>query len=328
VRKPSVCKVGEEQPSIEELEKDEYLIAVAVWESQQRRIAAGAGAVDDPADPVPVCLFEAELGDQETFPALAGMETKPVPQLLHGAWAAEPEKDGEYLPRSQQECAVLEFVTKMTPAELIPEQYLPRSQQEFAVLEFVTKVTPAELTPEQLPRNVAKVAEDEIESTRKQEPEHNEERTPEKCPQPAPQEQEVVDELHEDWIVVASDDASKAAASLGQVARTSFDAQHPRNVFGKKAVSKHTMSAADSHETGSDIDWSASGMPTDLLRRFIRGSINASRHGVQSENKMAPTASHIMRAQNLGSSKRERSQPSTPRSHSKPRVVRQTSRGR
>jgi len=296
-RKPSVGKIGDEEPSIEELEYDEYLIAAAVSKMQQRRNAAEAG--DAPAVSLPLRPFQADLGDENAFPAFALIETKPAPQILHGAWALEAETDTKS--------------TELTPEKFTGGSWLGHSRE-----------LAAEMTPEKFPKNIAEEATGEGDCM---ESKHNEELSPQNCPSSTAQRQGVAEELPEDWVVVASDDASKAAASLSQVGMTSFDGQHPRNVFGKKTASKGAMSGANSQETSAGVDWSSAGIPTDLLRRLIRGSVDAA-HGVQAQNKAAPTPSHIMHAQNVGSSKRERSTPTTPRSHSKPRAMRQTSRGR
>jgi len=172
------------------------------------------------------------------------------------------------------------------------------------------------LTPEKPPQPVAEDAEDK------------ERLKPEKMPQLAQQKHEAADELAKDWIVVASDGAHKDAVYSGQVGGISFDGQHPRNTFGKKPAAKRVMSEADPEEAGNGFDWSQPGMPNGLLRCIIRGSVNEAHHGVHSENNMVPLPGHIMHAQNIGSSKREKSTPTTPRSHSKPRTMRPSSRGR
>jgi hypothetical protein len=269
---------------MEELEMDELLIAAAVRESQRRRNMARA--CEAPAAPMPVCLFQADLADQMHFPAIAITETKPSPQVLHGAWAAAGDHDAK---------------------DAMPT---------------------AEVTTFMSPENFAEEALHEDECTEAQETEHDEELTPEKFPQSEPQQQAVADEFSENWIVVASDDATRPTFSSSLVAKASFDGQHPRNASAKKTAPKRTVSGADSQEAGPGIDWSQVGMPTNLLRRLIRGSMNSAHDGVQAQSKTAaPTPIHILHAQNIGSSKRERSTPSTPRSHSKPRAVRQTSRG-
>jgi len=122
----------------------------------------------------------------------------------------------------------------------------------------------------------------------------------------------------EDWVVVSSDEASKAADSLQMV--ESFDAQHPRNMFAKKTPPKLAMPKDESEEPIPNIDWSKAGTPTEWMKRLIRGSANAAHRGLNSEKKAAPVPLHALRAQNIGSSKRQKSTPRTPRSQSKPRA--------
>jgi len=122
----------------------------------------------------------------------------------------------------------------------------------------------------------------------------------------------------EDWVVVSSDEASKAADSLQMV--ESFDAQHPRNMFAKKTPLKLAMPKDESEEPIPSIDWSKAGTPTEWMKRLIRGSANAAHHGLNSDKKAATVPLHALRAQNIGSSKRQKSTPRTPRSQSKPRA--------
>lgn len=129
------------------------------------------------------------------------------------------------------------------------------------------------------------------------------------------------DKLANEWVVVSSNDASKTAHTTSMVAVEAFDGQHPRNMFTKKAASKQTRVV--SQDASSGIDWSHAGIPTDLIRRLIRGSANAAHRGLHSENKSSPLPVHVMRAQNVGTAKRQSSTPKTPRSQSKSRAIKQ-----
>jgi hypothetical protein len=130
----------------------------------------------------------------------------------------------------------------------------------------------------------------------------------------------VEDGTTEDWVIVSSDVAT-ASASIR--AKQSFDAQHPRNAVARRQTSK-----TGPEQGAPSIDWSVAGTPTALIRQLIRGSANAAHHGIYDEKKASVVPLHIMRAENIGSSKRQKSAPKTPRSQSKPRAMRQPSIGR
>jgi len=131
------------------------------------------------------------------------------------------------------------------------------------------------------------------------------------------------DAVADDWVVVSADDV-KAAASSRDI---SFDAQHPRNMFAKTTSAKPVVSKVEP-ESGAGIDWTQAGMPIELIRRLVRGSVNPAHHGPHCEKKVSQVPLDVMRAQNAGSSKRQSSTPRTPRSQSKPRAQRSHSSGR
>jgi hypothetical protein len=134
-------------------------------------------------------------------------------------------------------------------------------------------------------------------------------------------EKEIEQQLGQDWVVL-SDDVSKVSGSAHVVEKNAFDGRHPRNIFAKKAASKPMTSKVAGQEADAPgLDWSQAGVPVDLVRRLIRGSVNAA-HRSPSEKKVAPLPVHVMRAQNIGSSnKRERSTPKSPRCQSKPCMI-------
>jgi len=131
--------------------------------------------------------------------------------------------------------------------------------------------------------------------------------TPEKLSQPIGKESPKVacSELKEDWVIV------------------SFDAQHPRNVFAKKTASQSTKSKGGSQEAACSIDWSQSGIPTEVKKQLIHASANPAHQGLHAKSQSTPIPFDIMRTQNIGSSRRQKSVPKSPRSHSKPRGMRQ-----
>jgi hypothetical protein len=133
--------------------------------------------------------------------------------------------------------------------------------------------------------------------------------------------QNAEDATAEDWVIVSSDAASANSSSIR--AKQSFDAQHPRNAVARRQTSK-----TGPEQAAPSFDWSAVGMPHALLRQLIRGSVNAAHHGIHGEKKASVVPLHVMRVQNIGSSKRQKSTQKSPRSQSKPRAMRQPSVGR
>jgi len=131
----------------------------------------------------------------------------------------------------------------------------------------------------------------------------------------------VEDDVAKDWVVVSSSDASKTSRSTTTIGI--FDSQHPRNTFAKKSASKAVTSKDDVPDCADCIDWSKAGMPIELISRLIRGSANSAHRGVHSQSNISTLPAHVIRAQNIGSSKRQTSTPKTPpRSQSKPRAAR------
>lgn len=127
------------------------------------------------------------------------------------------------------------------------------------------------------------------------------------------------DEVPKDWILVAPEDVKKADVSRS-VAKPAFDGQHPRNMFAKKAAIKYATSKDDAQEA-CGFDWSGAGMPHALIKRLIHGSANSA-HRVPHTAQAAPSPPmSVLRVQNVGSAKRERSTPKSPRSNSKSRAM-------
>jgi hypothetical protein len=126
------------------------------------------------------------------------------------------------------------------------------------------------------------------------------------------------EELSKDWVVVAPEDGQKANVP-SSVATTAFDGQHPRNMFANKSATRNVTPKDDSKEGSCAIDWSSAGMPTALIKRLINGSANSAHRAPRAEKDVTPVPMNVLRAKNLGSSKRERSTPKSPRSSSKPR---------
>lgn len=121
-----------------------------------------------------------------------------------------------------------------------------------------------------------------------------------------------------DWILVP---ASKADL---------FDKQHPRNLFGKKQDAKQVKSQESSYKLELGIDWSQEGIPTEIKKQIIHASVTASHRGFHAKDQASPVPIGVLRAQNhVGSYKRENSVPKkTPRSASKPKVLKQPAAGR
>merc|ERR1712054_34799 len=134
---------------------------------------------------------------------------------------------------------------------------------------------------------------------------------------------ETEEELPKDWIVVDDADADKANVSCS-VNKQTFDGQHPRNLFSKTGPTKHAPVKAHCQEAECKMDWSSAGMPTALLKRLIHGNANGAHRGPHTEKGAAPVPMNILRAQNLGSSKRERSAPKSPRASSNSRAMKHT----
>jgi hypothetical protein len=130
----------------------------------------------------------------------------------------------------------------------------------------------------------------------------------------------------DDWIFVASDDAGTASPPSSSAAE-SFDALRSRNSLLVTNLTTPKRKP-DLPAEASGIDWSVPGIPNELLKKLVRGITHVSRHGPPSEEKVAPVPIRVMRAQNVGSSRRQRSTPKSPRSHSKPHATRQARTGR
>lgn len=153
--------------------------------------------------------------------------------------------------------------------------------------------------------------------------------TPEKEPQTQRRfpisDKENTEEVSKDWIVVAPEDVQRSKVS-DSVFRAAFDGQHPRNMFGiksekRKDTTKHAPTKDDSKETQCAIDWSSAGIPTSLIKRLINGSANSAHRAPHIDKDAILVPMNVLRAQNLGSSKRERSTPKSPRSSSKSRAM-------
>lgn len=130
------------------------------------------------------------------------------------------------------------------------------------------------------------------------------------------------DEVSKDWVVVTSEDAEKDDVSRS-VAKAAFDGQHPRNLFASKGATRHAISKDDYQEV-SGMDWSSAGMPTALIKRLIHGSANTAHRGPHTTQAAPLAPMNVLRAKNLGSSKRERSTPKSPRSNSNSRAMKHT----
>lgn len=144
------------------------------------------------------------------------------------------------------------------------------------------------------------------------------EKEPQRCRQHETADKENEDAVAKDWVVVSSDDAEKADASRPR-AKPAFDGQHPRNLFANKGA-KHAASKDDWQEV-SGMDWSSAGMPTSLIKRLIHGNTNNAHRGPHPTQAAPLAPMNVLRAQNLGSSKRERSTPKSPRSNSSSRAM-------
>jgi hypothetical protein len=130
----------------------------------------------------------------------------------------------------------------------------------------------------------------------------------------------------DDWIFVASDDAGTASPPPTSEAE-SFDVLRSRDSLLVTNLTTPKRKP-DLPEEASGIDWSVPGIPKELLKKLVRSITHVSRHSSLSEENVAPVPLRVMRAQNVGSSRRERSTPKSPRSHSKPHTMRQARTGR
>lgn len=145
------------------------------------------------------------------------------------------------------------------------------------------------------------------------------EKSTQRCRHQVAEDKENEDDMPKDWVVLTSEDAEKADLSR-PVSQTGFDSQHPRNLFANKGATKHATLKADSQELPG-MDWSSAGMPTALIKRLIHGSSNTAHRGPHNAQASPLAPMSVLRAQNLGSSKRERSTPKSPRSNSNSRVM-------
>mmetsp|Transcript_106860 Transcript_106860/g.168868 ORF Transcript_106860/g.168868 Transcript_106860/m.168868 type:complete len:352 (-) Transcript_106860:323-1378(-) len=130
----------------------------------------------------------------------------------------------------------------------------------------------------------------------------------------------------DDWIFVASDDAGTASPPPTSEAE-SFDVLRSRDSLLVTNLTTPKRKP-DLPEEASGIDWSVPGIPKELLKKLVRSITHVSRHSSLSEENVAPVPLRVMRAQNVGSSRRQRSTPKSPRSHSKPHTMRQARTGR
>mmetsp|Transcript_60528 Transcript_60528/g.95370 ORF Transcript_60528/g.95370 Transcript_60528/m.95370 type:complete len:353 (-) Transcript_60528:315-1373(-) len=130
----------------------------------------------------------------------------------------------------------------------------------------------------------------------------------------------------DDWIFVAFDEAGTASTPSTSVAEP-FDALRPRDSLLVTNLTTPKRKP-DLPEEASGIDWSVPGIPKELLKKLVRSITHVSRHSSLSEENVAPVPLRVMRAQNVGSSRRQRSTPKSPRSHSKPHTMRQARTGR
>mmetsp|Transcript_60530 Transcript_60530/g.95380 ORF Transcript_60530/g.95380 Transcript_60530/m.95380 type:complete len:352 (-) Transcript_60530:312-1367(-) len=130
----------------------------------------------------------------------------------------------------------------------------------------------------------------------------------------------------DDWIFVASDDAGTASPPPTSEAE-SFDVLRSRDSLLVTNLTTPKRKP-DLPEEASGIDWSVPGIPKELLKKLVRSITHVSRHSSLSEENVAPVPLRVMRAQNVGSSRRQRSTPKSPRSDSKPHATRQARTGR
>jgi len=156
--------------------------------------------------------------------------------------------------------------------------------------------------------------------------------TPEKFQKPtahvetSKEDSHVDDEMGKEWVVVPSADDGPHLKPQPPTTDGHFDAQHPRNMFAKRPATKAVTPKDDTEKEECGMDWSKAGMPLELISRLIRGSANSAHQNFHSQSKASTLPTHIMRSQNIGSSKRQTSTPKTPpRSQSKPRTMKQPS---
>jgi len=155
--------------------------------------------------------------------------------------------------------------------------------------------------------------------------------TPEKSYQPCPSTRNTSpkksqDEEIKDWVVLSSDDVLPAADTLCKTKMESFDGQHPRNIFAnfaRKNAAKSNQSQADGKDAGIDIDWSQTGIPTEVRWHIVHASMNAAHRSLYAKREQTYVPLGFLNAQNRDSSRRQRSVTKMPRSQSKPRIMQQ-----
>jgi hypothetical protein len=112
----------------------------------------------------------------------------------------------------------------------------------------------------------------------------------------------------DDWIIVAPSPESEL-----------IENQQPRNRSARKP---------SNHERPLTIDWSEVGIPREVNKQIIKACNSASHQGLYAKEQASTLPLDILRAQNVDNSRRSNSAPrsrqqSVPRSHSKPRIMKQ-----
>jgi hypothetical protein len=123
------------------------------------------------------------------------------------------------------------------------------------------------------------------------------------------------EESLEDWVVVSSD---KSDDALLTATKEIYDTQLSSHTVAKQCEAHR----AKSKSKALDIDWSQDGIPREVTRQLIHGSMNPSHRSIHAKPIVSPPLS-ALRQLNIGSSRRQLSAPRTPRSQSKSRLIQQ-----
>lgn len=134
---------------------------------------------------------------------------------------------------------------------------------------------------------------------------------------------ELTAEETQDWVLLSAADAN-AKVTENCKSPDLYDSQHPRNTFTKKTQTKRSKSTERRQAPEIDIDWSKAGMPTEVTKQILHASMTASHRGPYAKEQGSQVPANVLRSQNRSSSsKRQNSEPRTPRSQSKPRAIHQ-----
>lgn len=129
----------------------------------------------------------------------------------------------------------------------------------------------------------------------------------------------------EDWVMVPATSATTQTELVRAGAVEVINGQHPRNLFVKKPRRKQTALQSETEEHA--MDWSQVGIPSEVKKQLIHGSLNAAHTGLYGKENTPSLKIDLLRAMTNEFSKQPGSamkrQKSLPRSRSVPRMIHQ-----